>query len=94
VAEWNCDSPPPEFFWGARLDTVKVGRALFFSRERGCCDGRKMMEMEMDTDAVARGRWVIIGVAKGTSFVEMGGSALGRQWREWPLVLVRQAYCS
>ena len=48
----------------------------------------------MATDAVAGGRWVIVGVAKGTVLVEMEGDALGRQWREWPLVLVRQAYCS
>ncbi len=44
-----------------------------------CCDGR-----EVGT----------IGVAKGTSLVGMEGNALGRQWREWPLVLVRQAWLS
>ena len=48
----------------------------------------------MATDAVMGGRWVIIGVAKGTFLVEMEGNALGRQWREWPLVLVRQAWLS
>ncbi len=37
--------------------------------------------MEMATDAVAGGRWVIVGVAKGTVLVGMEGSALGRQWR-------------
>ncbi len=39
--------------------------------------------MEVATDAVARGRWVIIGVAKGTFLVGMEGSALGRRWRGW-----------
>jgi len=43
---------------------------------------------------VMGGRWVTIGVAKGTFLVEMEGNALGRQWREWPLVLVRQTWLS